>query len=359
MREPGDSVSYFRQVEAEPYRFDFYLAMRRIECLNPHKPRLGTALRPADEVVRLGQEPAMDFAPASLSSLKWQGETGRPLINVRFFGLFGPNGPLPLHLSDYARERSLHYGDHTFARFADIFHHRLLLLFYRAWAQAQPTVSLDRPKEDRFSHFVGSLIGLGTDHLRQRDAAPDHAKLYYSGLLVRQTRNAEGLRAMLAGFFKVPVEIEPFVGHWMRLPDSERTRLGMKMGTQLGVDTVLGGKVWDRQHKFRIHIGPVSLAQYKAFLPDGSALPALRALVRQYFSLELEWDVRVILRRDQVPRARLGRTERLGWTTWTGTHAKNRDADELILDPERALARAEANANNPHHPTAAPAAVGL
>lgn len=359
MRESTDPVSYFRRVEAEPFQHDFYLAMRRIECLHPGKPRLGTALRPADEPVRLGQEPSMDFAPAALSSLKWVGSNQRPLINVRFFGLFGPNGPMPLHLSDYARERVMHYGDPTLARFADIFHHRLLLLFYRAWAQAQPTVSLDRPKEDRFSQFVGSLFGLGVGQMRNRDEAPDHAKLYYSGLLVRQARNADGLQSLLAGFFRVPMTVEPFVGHWMRLPDSQRTRLGTLMGGRLGVDTVVGAKIWDRQHKFRVHVGPLTLAQYKAFLPGGSALPILRDFVRQYFGFELDWDVRLVLKRDQVPRARLGRSEQLGWTTWGGAHPAARDADELILDPERALARAKANQSEVQHHTAAAKAAGV
>ncbi|OYU89442.1 MAG: type VI secretion protein, partial [Burkholderiales bacterium PBB5] len=124
---------------SEPWRFDFFQALRQIDARQPQRPRLGTARRPADEAVRLGQTPAMSFAPATLHGLRQPEGGGVPRIDVRFFGLFGPNGPLPLHLTEYARERQLHHGDETLARFADLFHHRLLLLFYRAWAQAQPT----------------------------------------------------------------------------------------------------------------------------------------------------------------------------------------------------------------------------
>ena len=121
---------------AAPYRWDYFHALRCIDAFHAGKPRLGTARRPADEAVRLGQPADLSFAPAAISNVALHAQGGVPRIDVRFFGLFGPNGPLPLHLTAYARERSLHKGDHALQRFADLFHHRLLLLFYRAWAQA-------------------------------------------------------------------------------------------------------------------------------------------------------------------------------------------------------------------------------
>src|SRR5690242_5058102 len=139
MRGPADPLSFFRALAEKPYDYDFYQALRRIECLFPDKPRLGRALRPVDEPVRFGQEASQSFAPAAISAFV-AGEAGKPpRLEQRFFGMFGPNGPLPLHLTDYARERIIQGGDPTFARFVDIFHHRFLELFYRAWAQAQPT----------------------------------------------------------------------------------------------------------------------------------------------------------------------------------------------------------------------------
>ncbi len=342
---PPSARDVFSSLAAEPYRHDFFMALRRIECAFASLPRLGTAPRPAGEALRLGQEPALDFAPAALSSLR-PGKEGRPPhLAVRFFGLFGPQGPLPLHLADYARERVLHHGDETFVRFADVFHHRLLLLFYRAWAQAQPTVSLDRPGTDRFADYVGSLFGIGTPAHRHRDAVSDHAKLFFAGRQVRQVRNADGLAAVLTGYFKVPVRIESFVGHWMELPKSERTRLPSRADrtlgatAQLGVGAVAGHKVWDRQHKFRIHVGPLGLAQYLNFLPTGSAVGALADWVRHYLGRELEWDLRLVLRRAEVPAVALGGRSRLGWGTWLGRRREESDADSLTLYPERDRAR--------------------
>jgi type VI secretion system protein ImpH len=336
MRDPADHLSFFRELEEKPYQYDFFQALRHIECLFPEMPRIGQALRPVDEAVRFGQEPALTFAPATIASFRTPAGATKPRLEVRFFGLLGPNGPLPLHLTEFARGRSLHAGDQTLVRFLDIFHHRFLEMFYRAWAQAQPTVSLDRPRDDRFSFYAGSMFGLGETSLRKRDAVDDFAKLFYSGLLVRQVRNRDGLVALLSGYFRLPIQVEEYVGHWMTLQQEDLTRLGRR-GAMLGNGAVLGRRVWDCQHKFRIRIGPLDLPQYEDFLPGGSALPKLVAWVRQYLCFELDWDVRLLLKREQVPKTRLSRFGRLGWTTWLGNRQRPKDAVDLTLDPERML----------------------
>ena len=340
MRRPPDPLEYFRMMAEAPFNVDYFQALRRLECFYPDKPRLGSGMRPVDEAIRLAQEPSMTFAPATLSAFVMPG-AGRPgRMEVRFFGLLGPNGPLPLHLTEHGRDRLLHANDPTFVRFLDIFHHRFLLLFYRAWAQAQPTVSLDRPKQDRFSIYVGSLIGQAGAKVRERDAVEDAAKLFFSGILSRHTRNRDGLVALLAGYFRVPARVEEFVGHWMRLSARDRTRLGsLAEGSEVGLGAVVGSRVWDRQHKIRIWLGPLTLAQYESFLPGGTAIKRLIAWVKQYLCLELEWDVRLVLARNEVPRIRAGRYGRLGWTTWLGKRLPKADAGNLTLNAERLASR--------------------
>lgn len=319
-----DTLEALKAMAAEPHRWDFFQALRLVEALNPDKPRLGMARRPADEPVRLGQAADLSFAPSALSRVDLNDRSGKPRIEVRFFGLFGPNGPLPLHLTAYAREREIHHKDHTFARFADWFHHRLLLLFYRAWSQAQPTVSLDRAADDRWADYVGSLVGTGGRAWRGRDAAPDHARLAFAGLLTRQARNAEGLERLLSGYLGRPVRVESFVGRWMALPQAERTRIGGRAAArrlstaQLGSSVVLGRAVFDRQHHFRLHIGPLELAEFESLLPVGAALPPLQALVRQYVGLEFGWDLRLELDPLELPPCQPGRRGHLGWTSWLG-----------------------------------------
>ncbi|KQP35437.1 type VI secretion system baseplate subunit TssG [Pseudorhodoferax sp. Leaf274] len=323
---------------AQPWRHDFYQALRHIEAAHPHLPRLGEALRPADEPLRLAQPPELSFAPASLHSVE-HSSAGVARLQQRIFGMLGPNGPLPIHLTEYVRERALHAGDATLLRFLDLLTHRFALLFYRAWAQAQPVVALDRPGRNDFSARLGALVGIGEPALHQRDAAGDAAKLHFAGRLSRQVRDADGLLQWIRLEFGVPVRIEQWRGHWMALGRDERTRLFAPLqrsaGQQLGRGAVLGSAVWDVQHKFRIVIGPLRAARYHALLPGGRELARLQALVRQWVGLEFQWDLQLILARADVRPMRLARSGELGRSCWLGNYRPSADADDLVIDVER------------------------
>lgn len=298
-------AAWLAAVEAEPYRYDFYQVMRRIAGAHPELPHLGEALRPLDEPVRVAQPAELDFAAAPVHGIvRRDGQP--PRVLQRMFGLLGPNGALPLHLTEYARERSNHHGDPTFQRFLDTLTHRFALLFYRAWAEAQPAVSLDRRGNKAYFNRLGSLVGIGLPSLQDRDDLPDASKIFFAGRLARQTRDSEGLLSWIRAEFDVPVRIEPWCGHWMPLMKAERSRLGRREGAQLGRSAVIGSSVWDVQHKFRITIGPLSLAGYERFLPGGRDLARLQSLVRHWVGIEFAWDVKLILARAEVPRFELG-----------------------------------------------------
>jgi type VI secretion system protein ImpH len=317
-------------------QFDFFQAMRRLEALHrdaPDRARFGEGLRPTDEPLRLGQDPSLTFAAASLARMVSGSDGGPPRLLVNFFGLLGPNGPLPLHLTEYARDRQRNADDPTMARFLDLFHHRMLMFFYRAWAAGQPTVSRDLEATDRFELYVGALVGLGLASLRHRDAFPDLAKLYYAGRLGPRHRNAEGLGAMVGDFFGLPARVQQYMGEWIDLPPDHRWRLGADTGVgRLGVSSILGAKTWTRQQKFRLVLGPLDRAKYQSMLPGGKSLPKLTALVRNYAGDELHWDVRLILQERIEEPMRLGRSN-LSWTAWLG-RAVGPQREDLILDPQ-------------------------
>lgn len=333
-RTTPSAVSLQAALEQEPYGFDYFQALRLLECAHRDKPRIGMAQRPADESVRLGQKPSLSFAGSTLAAFE-PGKKGlAPRLTSYFFGLFGPHGPLPLHLTEYAYDRQRNSRDATFTHFLDLFHHRMLSLFYRAWSNSRPAVSFDRPEEDWFGGYMAALIGREPKALRKRDAMPDLAKLHYAGLLSSQTRNADGLRAMVCDFFGLPVRIEEFIGSWMDLPDEAVCRLGLSPDTgALGQTAIAGARVWGRQQRFRIVIGPLSLADYRRFLPGSDSLSRLVAVVRNYFGDELGWDVNLVIKGQEVPALKLGESGRLGWTTWLGAPPEGRDAVDLILDP--------------------------
>ncbi|WP_345539719.1 type VI secretion system baseplate subunit TssG [Variovorax defluvii] len=322
---------------AEPWAYDYFALLRRLEALAAPAPRWGRALLPGAEPVRVGQEPSLSFAPASFSRFEPATAHAPPRLRQQFFGYLGPNGPLPLHLSDFIRERTFNHGDPTWLAFLDTFAHRFSLLFYRAWAQARPAVGMDRPQEDGFRRQVGALVGIGTAARQGRDEIHDDARLHFAGRLVRQVHNAEGVEAVLAAYFGIPVRLERWVGHWMTLPQEELTRLGRGEASRtLGLGAMMGRRAWDRQHRVRLHLGPLSLERYRMFLPTGTARPALQRWMQQLLGHELYWDAELILKQDEVPPTRLGarggNVPRLGWVSWLGTRARTRDAADVRID---------------------------
>lgn len=326
-RPKTDSVKLYEALKDSPFRYDFFNALRMIESKNPELPRIGTSKRLADDPLRLGQDVSMAFAPSALSSFQAGDEDGPSRLGVKFLGLFGPNGPLPLHLTEYARNRMFQERDPTLCAFLDIFHHRILSMFYRAWAEAQPTVQFERPSEDSFSTYVGSTFGLALPSSRSRDEMPDLAKLYYSGRLACQTKHPEGLRALIEGFFKLPTEIEEFVGRWLDLPESCLCALGRNQATtRVGETLTLGSQIWDCHHHIRIVIGPLKFFDYERLLPGGASVERLSDLVKNYIGDELTWELNLILKKDETPSVGLGNAGQLGLTAWV-------NGDEVQSNP--------------------------
>lgn len=333
-------------LESRPWVYDFYALMRRIDALRPHAPVLGKGLRPSQELLRLGQVPELDFAPAALARFKREGLV--PRLGVRFFGLLGPHGPMPLHLTEYVRERLHQRNDPTAAHFLDIFHHRMLSLFYRAWAEAQPVVQQDRPQADRYASWLGATFGLNPRRA-VADAVPEHAKLFQAGLIASRSRHPEALTKVLRQYFRVPVQLEPHVGHWLQLDKADRSRLGFARNrtersqvphAELGRSANAGHKVWDRQYRFRLRLGPLTMQQYQDFLPGGSAWQPLCDWVKLLAGQDLGWDTQLVLAQREVPEPRLDRRLRLGLTSWIGSGGRRDgqrrpaiDRDELKLRP--------------------------
>jgi type VI secretion system protein ImpH len=331
------------RVRAAPHEFGFLQLLRRVQHLTPDRPRLGDSDRPSGEALRLGQEASMGFAPSELAELAPGAEGRPPRLLVHLFGMLGPNGPLPLHLTEYARDRQQNYGDPTMTRFLDVFHHRMLLFFFRAWAAGQPAVSRDRTRDDRFELYVGALEGLGLQSMRHRDDFPDAAKLFYAGRLAGP-KNADGLGAVVGDFLGVPARVESFQRDWLDLPPPNVWRLGRPNGPgRLGVSTPLGARVATHQSRFRLVLGPLERDSFQRLLPGGESLPKVVALVKNFTGEEMRWDLRLTLREEIDEPWRLGRA-RLGWTSWTGRQkmASASKLSDVILDPQRGEQQAAA-----------------
>lgn len=326
---PPDDLTALTQLRERPAGFSLFAALRALEQAHAAQPRLGESRKAADDLVRLGQAPHLSFAPSDLASVGVN-EEGQLSLEQYGFGLFGPNGALPLHLTEIAYERRRQKDDRAIVDFINLFQHRLISLFYRAWANSEPTVSLDRPGADRFRAYLGAIIGLAPDCAYDADAAPDYAKLSRAGRFAQQARSADGLEAVLADYFEQPVEVRPYCGEWLDIPADLHCRLGEQ---RLGSSMTLGGSTWQCQHKFEIVLGPLPRADFADFLPGARGLEELRALVRFYTNDEWAWQLRLLLRDVETPGVRLGATSQLGWTSWLGK--RRAGAADVVISGER------------------------
>ena len=343
----------FSKLALDATQFDFFDVLRKVDAALPGQLPLGRSLRPQSEPLRLTQHASLAFAPSSLQHYKHGvAAHGFGRLSINNFGMFGPNGALPQHLTEYVQERLLHNKDQTFARFCDVFQHRMILMFYRAWADCQAANSLDHPERDSFGRYAASLIGLGQPSLRNRDSVSDHMKLHHAGHLCRQTRNMEGLVRPLAALLRIPVALKEYCLQWLKLAHEDRTRLmsvtlagkgsqhRVELGMaslRLGQGAIAGVRVPDVQSKFRLLLGAMKFNEFERFLPLGSRFLQVRDWVRNYLGIELAWDARLILVKEEVPAARLGVYGQLGWTSWLGMPPgkRLRDADDVLLDIER------------------------
>lgn len=318
-----------------PFEFDFFHALRQLESAYPQMPRIGRSLSPREDPVRLGQNPSLIFAPATIESFSIRDDDLPGRMQVYFLGLFGPNGPMPFHFTEFARERLKSYRDPSLTRFLDIFHHRILSLFYRAWADSRKVVDLDRPNHSRFSSYFGSFFGLGLPSMRGRDAVPDWIKLFFCGRLSTPNKNPEGLQAILSEDFCVPVEVRTFLGQWLGLPSDSVCLLGASPQTGLlGNTAIVGSRIWTVDLKFRLRFGPLNFPEFSRFLPNGYPLRRLKDWVLNYIGREFFWDLNLVLKKSEIPPTRLGQLGGgglLGWTTWLQGKPFDQDSDDLVL----------------------------
>jgi type VI secretion system protein ImpH len=338
-RRPGpDDLTQYARFVRDPKGHHLFLALRILEAHHADRPRLGQSRRPRQDAIRLGQDPEMSFARTTISGFSPDRRSNTPRLANLAFGLFGPNGPLPLHLTEYALERRRKHRDTAFVAFADMLTHRLMSLFYRAWTTGQPAPSFDRPDTDAYMRKVAALAGLDGAWFSARDAMPDLAKMHFVGYLSAGPKPAEALVAMISAFFSAPVRLQQFIGSWLDLEPDDRWQLGHPAG--LGHSTSIGTRVFTRSAKFRLRIGPLGLEEFKRLLPGNGSLERLEAIVRNHVGDALDWDVNLVLKAEDVPRSALGESTALGHTSWLGTRREDgRDADDLYLAPPHVLRR--------------------
>ena len=339
---PAAEISRYAQVQrllrTVPWEFQFFQAVRLLEQMQPGRQTIGRFVTPTREVVRFRATPMMAFPASQIQGLIWteDDDDRQPVLMLNFMGMTGPLGVMPLYYTELIMER-VRQKDRTLLTFLDMFNHRMVSLFYQAWEKYRLTIAYERGEGNRFSHLLRDIIGMGTPHLERRQVILDDSLLFYTGLLAMHTRPAESLRQILWDYFDVPVEIEQLVGAWhtLEVPNQCKFDKANTYSEQVGLGAIVGDEIWDQQSGVRIRLGPLSLKQYLDFLPTGAAYEPLQALLRFYSGWEIDYEVQLVLRKDEVPGCLLGdETEagpKLGWVCWAKNSEMNRNPDDTIL----------------------------
>jgi type VI secretion system protein ImpH len=302
----------------EFYKFSFFKAVDLLESLYPDRKPLGQTLQPNKEAVRFSVKPGFSFPASDISKVRQGDGSDQVNMEVTFMGLIGPAGVLPHWYNELVMER-IYKKDLSLASFLDMFHHRLISLFYLVWKKHRFPENYLPDGKDRLSGYLLSLVGLGSPGLTRMIGLPKESLAFYSGLLSRPLPSAVTIEAVVEYFSGTAVQIEQFIERMLPLSPEDQTQLGLA-NSRLGVDTVFGSFVWDCQATFRINLGPVTHDHFLRLLPSGDLLRPIFSLVKYMVGLEYEFEIRVFHKRQEVPPCVLGMepptSPRLGWTTW-------------------------------------------
>lgn len=324
------------ELREHPGWFDFFQAVRLMHRMMPDREPVGRFGPPKREVLRFSVNNLLAFPPSQIQTLDWS-KDGAARMKINFMGLTGPMGVLPYCYTELIRDRN-RFKDYTAEEFFDLFNHRMISLFYHAWEKYRFFVTYEREKQDRFSRYLMSFVGLGTPGLEKRQAVADESLLFYCGLLSMQTRSAAALEQVLCDYFDVPVKVEQFIGTWRALESSNQCRMegAVRYSDQLGLGAIAGDEIWEQQSRARIKLGPLTASQYLSFLPVGDAWEPLRAITAFFSGGEIEFEVQLVLKHEDVPSCELrgdgARAPLLGWFSWIKSGpAFGRDPGDTVL----------------------------
>lgn len=320
----------------EPHSFDFFQAVRLLYKIYGSKKPVGGDALPHQEVVRFRNKISLDFPPSQIDSIvrvedELSGQERLEML-VNFMGMLGTSGAMPMHYTEIAFDR-LRYRDTTLWAFLDIFTHRSVSSFFKAWVKYRFPVGYESG-EDQFTAYLFDFAGLGTRGLRGRLDVVDESLLPYTGLISQRPHSSNAIGNLISDYFGVEVKIDQLFGQWLKLNVQDTTALG-KRSSVLGKTAIAGSSVWDQQSKFRIRLGPLTLQEYQAFLPVGSAYKPLGSIVKLMVGLEFDYDIQLVLKDTQVPACilttRAMRRPMLGWTSFLKTMPVTQDDDQLVL----------------------------
>ena len=321
----------------EFYRFPFLQAVSLLERFYPNKKPVSSTLLPGEEVVRFKVKPDLTFPPSDISGLEHSDPQKPVSMEVAFMGLIGPAGVLPHTFNELALER-IYNRDHSMVAFLNLFHHRLISLFYLAMKKYKTALVYQPDGHDRISSCFLSLAGLGTPGLLEKMGLPDESLIHFgSGFFSRTVPSVAAIESAVGYFAGEAVHVDQFIERLVPLGEAEKTRLGAA-NSHLGKTAMCGSFIWESQTKFRVNIGPMGYKKFARFLTGKKSMKPLNSLIRYTAGIEYEFEIRLCLKKEEIPKCILGKGATvpplLGWTTWISGQDVKYDQDQHITFQE-------------------------
>ena len=345
---PGSVAS---ELFDNPWKFDFFqavLLLQRFAAEQDDRPAcsIGQFARPAQEALRFKVPHTMAFPTSTIAGIDWDFNEQRAHVNVNFMGLTGPSGILPRSYTERLnRIETISRCDerHAMRDWFDNFNHRMISLFFDAWCKyrfpvaigRQRTMPGERKQEPTLIRVALSAIA-GLEALPVNPNPPKEQKtcpavdrdelLGIAGALAQRPMNAANLQSIAQQCLGVPIKVKQFDGCWLNLDEDSQLQLGTTH-CELGQNALLGERVWNRQQKIRLVVGPLSKEDFQRFLPPtadrlSDGYRRLSELVRICIRSTLEFDFQPVLSVDEALETRLssdGEATQLGIDSWMGT----------------------------------------
>jgi type VI secretion system protein ImpH len=332
-----------------PQSFLFFQAVRLLNLISLQETRGEKSQRAElDELFRFRTRPNLNFPASEVSDLRAEqvpdrqgGLRDRWEMEVTFMGLTGPSGVLPRHYTEFLVERQLKRKDNRAHAFFDLFSHRAIALFFKAWSKYRYPLHTETGKDDALLQFLLALLGMGTPALRRQLATgaglQDGELAFYTGPLGRQPRSVEAVNKTLADYFGIPAQVRELLGRWLEVPPHSATKLGSE-NCKLGHSVLLGTRVWDHQSRLRVVLGPMPRDYYDDLLPGADGHTKLLRFLKWMLGPSIDFEVQLVLAKDGVrPRDvslmdRRGNMGcRLGYFGWLGVRQADRNLDDAVF----------------------------
>jgi len=336
---------------AQPYRFEYFQAVRMLELWlkrhgAPGEGAVANYLRfqnstslnfPASQLEAMQPEPREVPTDArSLAEALQSTQLKYIRITPAFMGFLGSSGTLPAHYTERIAAHALYEKDDGPRAFLDTFSNRALALFYEAWRKYRLELKYQVDGKDTFLPLLLSLAGMGNESLRRRlsddgDGVRDESIGYFATAMRQRPASAVQIAKVLSEYFNQKIKAEQFIGCWYDVPQEQQTVLGLG-NAMLGAGAMAGSRVWQRDLRLRLVIGPLDLEGYESFLPGGKAAKALESMLTMFTGLSLEYEVQLVLRAADVQGARLEDDRvggRLGWDSFLVTDVQTQDRADV------------------------------